>query len=60
MPDEIESPPPRPRTAREERAERLAAQLRTNLHRRKAQVRGRDAVATAEGAAGDDEAATDG
>ena len=44
--------PPRRRTAAEERAERLAAQLRANLQRRKQQTRGRRA-ATPE--TGDDE-----
>lgn len=45
-PGDPPSPPrdaPRPKTAKDERAERLAAQLRTNLRRRKDQVRGRDA-----------------
>ncbi len=37
--------PPR-RTAAEERAERLAAELRANLQRRKAQIRGRAAAET--------------
>jgi hypothetical protein len=43
MSDHPESPPPRP-SARDERAERLAAQLRANLRRRKEQSRGRDAA----------------
>jgi hypothetical protein len=49
MPDRTESPPSPPRpSARDERAERLAAELRTNLRRRKDQVRGRDALPTRE------------
>ncbi len=40
------TPTARPKTAQEERAERLAAELRANLRRRKAQVRGRDAAET--------------
>ena len=42
-------PPPEPRTAREKRdkAARLAAALRANLARRKAQKRARGAVETA-------------
>lgn len=45
-----ESPPdaaragPRPKSAKDERAERLAAELRANLRRRKQQARGRDAA----------------
>lgn len=39
-----ESPEPR-RSAKDERAERLAAELRANLRRRKEQVRGRDGAA---------------
>lgn len=36
--------PAPPKTAAEQRAERLAAELRANLQRRKRQTRGRDAV----------------
>jgi len=47
MSDRRESTPAAPpKTAREERAERLAAELRANLRRRKDQVRGRDAAET--------------
>lgn len=50
MVEEPESPPPAPRkTAKEERAERLAAELRANLRRRKDQSRGRDAASPAPG-----------
>ncbi|MDK9695549.1 MAG: hypothetical protein OEL76_04095 [Siculibacillus sp.] len=41
------SPPPPVKSAKEERAERLAAELRANLRRRKDQVRGRDAAEAA-------------
>lgn len=46
MTDHPESPTPPPdphppRSAKDERAERLAAALRSNLHRRKDQARGR-------------------
>lgn len=42
MSEKIESTSPeRPKTAKEEREQRLAAQLRANLGRRKAQSRGR-------------------
>ncbi|WP_333826106.1 hypothetical protein [Pinisolibacter sp.] len=55
MSDRPESPPPRP-SARDERAERLAAQLRANLRRRKDQTRGREAE---EGARRDEPPADD-
>ena len=42
------TPPAPPRSAKDERAERLAAQLRANLRRRKDQSRGRDALPSAE------------
>lgn len=58
MVDRPESPPSPPRpSARDERAERLAAELRANLRRRKDQVRGRDALPTRES---DDETRQDG
>lgn len=42
-------PPDRPaRTAAEERADRLSAELRANLRRRKDQARGREAVTSVE------------
>ncbi len=42
-------PPDRPtRTPAEERADRLAAELRANLRRRKDQARGREAATSAE------------
>lgn len=46
--------PPRPKTEAELRAERLAAELRSNLQRRKRQVRGRDEAATQTPVADDD------
>ncbi len=50
-----ESPPdaaragtkPAPKSAKDERAERLAVELRANLRRRKAQARGRDGAENA-------------
>ena len=50
MAEEPESHPPAPRkTAKQERDERLAAELRANLRRRKDQTRGRDATSPASG-----------
>jgi hypothetical protein len=50
MAEDPESSPPAPRkTAKEERAERLAAELRANLRRRKDQTRGRDAASPTSG-----------
>jgi len=50
------SPPPeKPRTAAEERAERLAAQLRANLRRRKDQARGRSSALDEAARAGEPE-----
>lgn len=54
MPKPSDSPPPRP-SAAEERAERLAAELRANLRRRKEQARGREAAVFSE----DDVASTE-
>ena len=45
MSDTPKSPSDRRPTAAEERAERLAAELRANLRRRKQQARGRETAA---------------